>query len=255
VDATFLASVQDPENWVALATLSALEIVLGVDNIVFIAIMTGRLPRDQRVLAYRLGLGAALISRLLLLSMISMIMRLNAVLFTLFSHGVTGRDLVLIVGGLFLLGKASHEIFESVEGQDEGERRADRPVAGLWTTVAQIMVIDIVFSVDSVITAVGLGQEMWVMTTAMVLAVLVMLIFARRIGEFVNRHPSVKILALSFLMLIGVLLVADGFGQHVDKGYVYFAMAFSFFVELLNLRMRGRGPAADETKPAGGGAD
>ncbi len=243
--------MSDPQTWIALATLTTLEIVLGVDNIVFLAIMTGRLPRDQRLLAYRVGLAGALLTRLGLLSTLSFIMRLEHPLFTLLDHGVTGRDLVLIVGGLFLLGKASHEIFESVEGPDEGERQADRPVTSFGWTIAQIMVIDVVFSLDSVITAVGIGREMWIMATAMIISVIVMLVFAHRIGEFVNRHPSVKVLALSFLMLIGVLLTAEGFGQHIEKGYVYFAMAFSFGVEMLNLRMRKKAPVheAGEVEP------
>lgn len=237
-----LLSMHDPQTWIALVTLASLEIVLGVDNIVFLAIMTGRLPREQRALGYRIGLGAALITRLLLLSTLNLIMKLSAPLFTMpgIGHDVTGRDLVLIVGGLFLMGKASHEVFESVEKHedDDDDAPAERSAAGFWSTIAQIMVIDIVFSLDSVITAVGLGRELWVMSAAMVSAVLVMMFFAQAIGEFVNKHPSVKVLALSFLLLIGVLLVADGFGQHVEKGYVYFAMGFSFLVEMLNLRMR-----------------
>lgn len=240
-----IESFADPQVWIALVTLSVLEIVLGVDNIVFLAIMTGRLPREQRLSAYRIGLAGALLTRLGLLSTLSFIMKLEHGLFTAFGHDVTGRDLVLLLGGLFLMGKASHEIFESVEGHDEGERRADRPGASFWPTIVQIMLIDIVFSLDSVITAVGIGRELWVMATAMILAVGVMLIFAHRIGDFVNKHPSVKVLALSFLLLIGVLLTAEGFGQHIEKGYVYFAMAFSFFVELLNLRMRKKTVVAE----------
>lgn len=236
-----LLSLQNPETWASLVTLALLEIVLGVDNIVFLAIMTGRLPRETRQLAYRVGLAAALSTRLLLLSTLNLIMHLEHPLFTMpvIGHPVTGRDLVLIVGGLFLMGKATQEVFQSVEGEDEhDESKPNRPVAGFWWTILQIMIIDIVFSLDSVITAVGLGRELWVMATAMIIAVGVMLFFAQKIGDFVNDHPSVKVLALSFLLLIGTLLVADGFGQHVDKAYVYFAMGFSFLVEMLNLRMR-----------------
>lgn len=242
-----LVSMQSPETWVTLVTLATLEIVLGVDNIVFLAIMTGRLPREQRALAYRVGLAGALGTRLLLLSTLNLLMGLEHPLFNMpvINHGVTGRDLVLIIGGLFLIGKSSHEVFESVENPDGDEdevdedgQKVEKVHAGFWWTILQIMVIDIVFSLDSVITAVGLGKQLWIMATAMICAVVVMMFFAQRIGEFVNHHPSVKVLALSFLMLIGVLLVADGFGQHVEKGYVYFAMGFSFLVEMFNLRGR-----------------
>ncbi len=239
-------SMQSAETWVTLVTLATLEIVLGVDNIVFLAIMTGRLPREQRALAYRVGLAGALGTRLLLLSTLNLLMQLEHPLFTVpvILHAVTGRDLVLIVGGLFLIGKSSHEVFESVENPDDEDEvgedgeKVEKVHAGFWWTILQIMVIDIVFSLDSVITAVGLGKQLWIMAAAMICAVVVMMFFAQRIGEFVNQHPSVKVLALSFLMLIGVLLVADGFGQHVEKGYVYFAMGFSFLVEMFNLRGR-----------------
>lgn len=235
--------LQSPETWLALLTLALLEIVLGVDNIVFLAIMTGRLPRQQRASGYRIGLAAALSTRLLLLSTLNLIMQLSQPLFTLpvLHHPVSGRDLVLIIGGLFLVGKSSHEVFESVEhveGEEEGEEDSPRAIAGFWWTIAQIMVIDIVFSLDSVITAVGLGPKLWIMIAAMCSAVAVMMFFAQHIGEFVNRHPSVKVLALSFLLLIGVLLIADGLGQHIEKGYLYGAMAFAFAVEALNLRLR-----------------
>jgi predicted tellurium resistance membrane protein TerC len=240
-------SMQSAETWATLVTLATLEIVLGVDNIVFLAIMTGRLPRETRALAYRVGLAGALGTRLLLLSTLNLLMKLEHPLFTMpiAQHAVTGRDLVLIIGGLFLIGKSSHEVFESVENADDDEEQVDedgkkveKVHAGFWWTIAQIMVIDIVFSLDSVITAVGLGKQLWIMSTAMIIAVIVMMFFAQSIGEFVNKHPSVKVLALSFLLLIGVLLVADGLGQHVEKGYVYFAMGFSFLVEMLNLRGR-----------------
>lgn len=234
-----IEALLDPATWISLVTLAALEIVLGIDNIVFIAIMTGRLPSSQRDLAYRLGLGGALITRLGLLSTLWLILQLTEPLFSIAGHPVTGHALILIVGGLFLIAKSSHEIFEAVERpEDHDEASPNRPVAGLAWTVVQIAVIDIVFSLDSVITAVGIGQNLWVMGAAIVLAVIVMLLFASRIGAFVNRHPSMKVLALSFLLLIGVLLVAEGFGQHVDKAYVYVAMAFSVLVEMLNLRRR-----------------
>ena len=235
-----LEMLMDPGVWISFVSLAALEIVLGIDNIVFIAIMTGRLPVSQRDLAYRLGLGGALVTRLALLSTLWLILQLTHPLFTLMGHPVTGHALILIVGGLFLIGKSSHEIFEAVERHEHDEPGAPggRSVPGLWSTVAQIAVIDIVFSLDSVITAVGIGKNLWVMAAAIVAAVLVMLLFASRIGGFVNRHPSMKVLALSFLLLIGLLLVAEGFGQHVDKAFVYVAMAFSVGVEMLNLRRR-----------------
>jgi predicted tellurium resistance membrane protein TerC len=233
----------DPNTWLALATLTTLEIVLGVDNIVFLAIVTSRLPREERQLAYRLGLGGALITRLLLLSTLWMISKLTTPLFTLFGHAMDGHHLVLLIGGLFLMGKASQEVFESVEhpdAHDDSDETAAKPKVGLVSTIVQVMIMDIVFSLDSVITAVGIGNQLWVMALAIVIAVGVMLLFAHRIGEFVNSHPSMKVLALSFLLLIGVLLVAEGTGREVEKGYLYFAMGFSFLVELLNLRMRKR---------------
>jgi predicted tellurium resistance membrane protein TerC len=227
------------DAWIALATLTAMEIVLGIDNIVFITILVGRVPPHRRDLARRLGIGLALVGRLGLLAAISWVIGLVEPLFTVLGRALSGRDLILIAGGAFLIGKATLEIHHKLEGEDPvtgaGSER------GAVAVIAQIAVIDLVFSLDSVITAVGMARDLWVMVTAMVLSVIVMLVFARRIGEFVERHPSIKILALSFLILIGVLLVADGLGQHVDKGYVYFAMAFSLAVELLNLR-RGRRP-------------
>jgi predicted tellurium resistance membrane protein TerC len=225
------------ETWIALGTLAMLEIVLGVDNIVFLAIMASRLPRDKRKLAYRVGLLGALSTRLLLLFTLSFIMGLVEPWFTILGFEVSGRTLILIVGGLFLMGKSAHEVFESVEGHGDDASTGDgkKETSFAWT-IAQIMLIDIVFSLDSVITAVGMAQQVWVMATAMVIAVGVMLVFANSVGDFVNRHPSMKVLALSFLMLIGVLLVAEGFGQHVEKGYVYFAMGFALLVEMLNIR-------------------
>lgn len=234
-----IASLGQPDTWLALLSLTSLEIVLGIDNIVFIAILSARLPKEQQGLAYRLGLGAALISRLALLGAINWVMQLDEELFSLLGHGLSGRDLILLGGGLFLLGKATHEIYDKVEGHEEDDANVKK-AASLLSTVAQIMVLDIVFSLDSVITAVGMASQFWVMATAMVIAVLIMLFFAQRIGDFVNAHPSMKVLALSFLLLIGVLLTAEALGQHIDKGYIYFAMGFSLMVELINMRVRGK---------------
>jgi predicted tellurium resistance membrane protein TerC len=247
-----LAALTDPEILASLLALSALEIVLGIDNIIFIAIMVQRLPEARRKLAYRVGLGGALLGRLALLATLSWIMRLKTPLFSVLGRGVSGRDLMLLGGGAFLVIKASHEIFTKVEHRDVKPARAKGGTADelgemAWL-VGQIMLIDIIFSVDSVITAVGIARELWVMATAMILAVFVMMIFAKRLGDFVNRHPSMQVLALSFLLLVGVLLVAEGFGQHVSKGYVYFAMAFSLLVELFNLRFRKKGEQIAESR-------
>ncbi len=225
----------------SLSALTGLEIILGIDNIVFIAIMVERLPAASRKLAYRFGLGAALISRLLLLLTLSSLMRLKQPFFEAFGHPFSGRDLILIVGGMFLVYKSSHEIFEKVEHSAAEQREASTQGGrGFLGTVLQIMVVDIVFSLDSVITAVGIANELWVMSTAMIIAVLVMMLFASTVGEFVTKNPSMQVLALSFLLLIGVLLVAEGFGQSVSKGYVYFAMGFALTVELVQLRRRKR---------------
>jgi len=221
-----------------------LEVVLGIDNVVFLAILVDRLPPAERPAIRRIGLGMALVARLGLLGAISWIVRLTAPWFTLFGHAFSGRDLILLGGGLFLLFKATQEIYEKLEVQhDEGDAAGRRASSG--AILFQIMLLDLVFSLDSVITAVGLARQFWIMATAMVIAVGVMLVFAGAIGEFVNRHPSMRILALSFLLLIGVLLVAEGTGQHINRGYVYFAMAFSLLVELLNMRLRrSRRPVA-----------
>lgn len=235
-----IESLSNPDTWAALLALTSLEIVLGIDNIVFIAILSDRLPKEQQGLAYKLGLAAALITRLLLLFTISWVMGLTEPLFSLMDHGFSGRDLILLGGGLFLIGKASHEIFEKVEGHEEEHQSGGGPTGvSLVGTIVQIMLLDIVFSLDSVITAVGMAEELWIMVTAMVTAVGIMLVSAQAIGNFVNKHPSMKVLALSFLMLVGVLLTAEGMGQHIEKGYVYFAMSFSFIVELINMRVRG----------------
>jgi len=228
------------EIMVSLVALAGLEIVLGIDNIVFLAIMVERLPAAERRLAYRLGLGAALISRLALLFTLSWMMKLTRPLFEVLGHALSGRDLILLFGGAFLVFKASREIFEKVELSAEEAHEASGRSRGLLGTVVQIMFVDIVFSLDSVITAVGIAKQLWVMSTAMVLAVIVMMLFAGAVGEFVSKNPSMQILALSFLLLIGVLLVAEGFGQHVSKGYVYSAMGFSLTFDLAQLRRRKR---------------
>jgi len=226
----------DPQVWIAFLTLAALEIVLGIDNIVFISILVGKLPVSQQPRAYRIGLGLAMVMRILLLLSLSWIMGLTEPLFTIPLAGseVSGRDLVLIVGGLFLVAKSTHEIHDKLEGH-EGAKSA-RVAASYGAVLAQIMALDIVFSLDSVITAVGMVRHVAVMIAAVVAAVLVMMAFAKAIGDFVSRRPTIKMLALAFLLAIGVMLIADGFGHHVPKGYIYFAMAFSLFVEMLNLR-------------------
>ncbi|MGA0569259.1 TerC family protein [Variovorax sp. VNK109] len=235
----------DPNVWIAFAMLTALEIVLGIDNIIFISILVGRLPPELRDKARRLGLGFAMLSRLALLFTLSWIMGLTADLFHLFGMGVSGRDLVLFFGGLFLLYKASHEIFVQVEAREEGGppqadsatvRSADTRL--FWAIIGQIAIVDIVFSLDSVITAVGMVDHLWVMAAAVITSVGVMLIAAKPIGEFVDRHPSVKVLALAFLVMVGMALIAESFDRHLPKGYIYAAMAFSLVVEMLNIRAR-----------------
>ncbi len=231
----------DPQIWIAFLTLAALEIVLGVDNIVFISILVGKLPKQKQASAYRVGLSLAMIMRILLLLSLSWIMGLTRPLFAvpLLGAEVSGRDLVLIIGGLFLVAKSTHEIHSRLEGV-EGEHSAQ--VGSSYASVlAQIMALDIVFSLDSVITAVGMVRQVGVMIAAVVAAVLVMMAFASAIGDFVQRRPTIKMLALAFLLAIGVMLMADGFGHHVPKGYLYFAMAFSLFVEFLNLKAGHRG--------------
>jgi predicted tellurium resistance membrane protein TerC len=238
----------DPNAWIALATLTALEIVLGVDNIIFISILVGRLPAERRDLARRLGLSLAMGTRILLLLSLAWIMRLTEPLFIVLRQEISGRDLILIGGGLFLLWKSVHEIHASLEGDDEGHGAGASAAGGdaaaaraaFTAVLVQIAVIDIVFSLDSVITAVGLADDVMVMVVAIVASVAVMMFAAKPIGEFVDAHPTIKILALAFLVLVGVTLIAEGFGSHVPKGYIYFAMAFSFAVEMINIRLRKR---------------
>jgi predicted tellurium resistance membrane protein TerC len=228
--------ISDPQAWVGFATLTVLEIVLGIDNIIFISILASKLPREQQGKARYIGLGLAMLMRIALLFSLSWIVRLTAPLFSVLGQEISGRDLVLLIGGLFLIGKATVEIHERLEGE-EGEASA-RVAPSLRSVLIQIMLLDIVFSLDSVITAVGMVDQLGVMVAAVVTAVAFMMLFARPVSEFVERHPTVKILALSFLILIGVSLVAESFDQHIPKGYIYFAMAFSVVVEMLNLRVR-----------------
>ena len=230
--------IASPEAWIALGTLAALEIVLGIDNIIFISILVGRLPEKQRAFARRVGLGLAMVARLALLFSISWVMGLTEPWFSIFGHEISGRDVILIGGGLFLLAKATHEIHNSMEGIEDTGRAV--VAAGLGMTLVQIAVLDIVFSLDSVITAVGLVDQVSIMAIAIVAAVLVMLVAAEPIGNFVDRHPTIKILALSFLILVGVTLMVEGFDVHVPKGYIYFAMAFTLAVETINIRVRRR---------------
>ncbi len=240
----------DPAFWISLLTLTLLEIVLGIDNIIFISILAGKLPAAQQGRARTLGLLIALIARVLLLCSIFWLTKLTGELFRVFAHPVSGKDLVMLSGGLFLLWKSVHEIHGSLEGEDHAKSAGGG--ATLGSVIAQIVVIDIVFSIDSVVTAVGLAQaksdgaRLAIMIAAVILAMLVMLAASGAISAFVNRHPTIKMLALSFLLLVGVVLIADGCGQHIEKGYIYFAMAFSFAVEILNIKMRAR-----RAKPVG----
>jgi predicted tellurium resistance membrane protein TerC len=230
--------ITNPEIWIALATLTFLEIVLGVDNIIFISILSGKLPAAQQPKARRVGLLGAMITRVLLLFSLAWIVKLTAPLFTALGHPISGRDLILIGGGMFLLGKSTVEIHDRLEGE-EGHA-SSRVAATFASVIVQIMLLDIVFSLDSVITAVGMVDELWVMITAVIASVAIMMVAAEPISAFVHRHPTVKMLALSFLLLIGLSLLLEGFGQHIPKGYVYFAMGFSVFVEMINLRVRAR---------------
>jgi predicted tellurium resistance membrane protein TerC len=237
----------DPQAWIALATLTLLEIVLGVDNIVFISILSGRLPAEQQAKARTLGLGMALAGRVALLLSITWVMGLTADLFHVVHRGISGRDLILLIGGLFLLAKATHEIHASLEGEEDAGHGAAKPPS-FAGAIAQILLLDLVFSLDSVITAVGMASDLAIMIAAVVIAILFMRWSARAVAEYIHRHPTVKMLALSFLLLVGVALIADAFEVHLPRGYIYFAMGFSIFVEVLNLKIRGKRGAAVELR-------
>ena len=230
--------ISSPEAWIALVTLTSLEIILGIDNIIFISILVGRLPAEQRDKGRTIGLAIAMIARILLLLSLTWVMGLTAPLFNVFSYEISGRDLILILGGLFLLAKSTHEIHNSLEGVEESHKNSVK--VSFTSVLIQIAILDIVFSLDSVITAVGLAKNIEVMVLAIVIAVGVMMISAKPLGEFVDAHPTIKMLALSFLILVGVSLIGEGFEMHIPKGYIYFAMAFSIGVELLNLKIRKR---------------
>ncbi|NNE36549.1 MAG: TerC family protein [Rhodothermales bacterium] len=231
-----MEALTDPQALIALATLTALEIVLGIDNIIFISILAGKLPESQQARARSIGLALALFGRVALLLSLSWIMKLTAPLLTLLAFELSGRDLILVGGGLFLITKATREVHDKLEGHE-----AERSAAGTATfgsVIVQILILDLVFSLDSVITAVGMADQLWVMITAVVIAIVIMMISAGAVSSFIEKHPTVKILALSFLMMVGVALIAEGLEFHIPRGYIYFAMAFSIFVEMLNLRIR-----------------
>ena len=231
-----METLADPQIWIALGTLTFLEIVLGVDNIIFISILAGKLRTEEQARARRLGLLLAMLMRIALLCSLSWVVRLTAPLFTLLGHEISGRDLILLLGGLFLIAKSTYEIHDKLEG--ETGHASAQVAASFVSVLVQIMLLDMVFSLDSVITAVGMADQLWVMVAAVVISVGIMMLAAEPIGAFVHRHPTVKMLALSFLLLIGFSLVLEGFGQHIPKGYIYFAMGFSVFVEMINLRLR-----------------
>ena len=235
--------IADPQAWVAFVTLLALEIVLGVDNIIFISILAGKLPAAQQARARYIGLGLAMLTRILLLFSLSWIIALTAPFFTVFGQEISGRDLILLLGGLFLLAKATFEIHENLEGE---EGHASKKVAPTFASVlVQILLLDVVFSLDSVITAVGMVDRIEIMIAAVVVAIVFMMVFAAPVSAFVQRHPTVKMLALSFLLLIGLTLIVEGFDVHIPKGYIYFAMGFSVFVEMINLRLRRKSSPVD----------
>ncbi|MBA2378126.1 MAG: TerC family protein [Blastocatellia bacterium] len=231
--------LSDPNAWIAFATLTLLELVLGIDNIIFISILAGKLPPEQQARARFIGLSLALIFRILLLFSLSWVMTLTEPIFAVFGHEISGRDLILIIGGLFLIGKSTHEIHGSLEGH-EGHA-VKKVYAGFGSVIVQIGILDIVFSLDSVITAIGMVDRVSIMVAAVSVSIVAMMLFAGTIGAFVQRHPTIKMLALSFLLLIGFTLVVEGLEMHIPKGYIYFAMAFSVFVEFLNLKIRKKG--------------
>ena len=226
----------DPSIWIAFLTLTVLELVLGIDNVIFISILSGKLPAEQQPKARYIGLALALVMRVILLFSLTWVMGLTEPFFSVFGQPISGRDLILLVGGLFLIGKSTHEIHGSLEGEEGHQSK--KVYASFAGVIVQIMLLDIVFSLDSVITAVGMVSNIWIMIAAVVISIIAMMLFAGSIGAFVQRHPTIKMLALSFLLLIGVTLIAEGFHQHIPKGYIYFAMAFSVLVEVLNMRLR-----------------
>ena len=230
--------ITNPESLIALLTLTLLEIVLGIDNIIFISILSGKLPKEQQNKARLTGLALAMISRILLLFSIVWIMKLTLPLFSVFGREISGKDIILVAGGLFLIGKSTFEIHDKLEGEDSNQ--SGKGVKSFANVIVQIILLDIVFSLDSVITAVGMARELIIMVLAVIIAVGVMMVSSKSISDFVEKHPTIKMLALSFLLLIGVSLIAEGFEQHIPKGYIYFAMAFSVFVEMLNLKMKSK---------------
>ena len=242
--------ITQPDIWISLLTLTALEIVLGIDNVIFISILAGKLPQEQQKKARQTGLMLALVTRILLLCSISWVMSLTKVLFTLpvLNAGITGKSLILFAGGLFLIGKSVMEIHEKLEGAD-GHATSNLGKVSFQSVIIQILLLDIVFSLDSVITAVGMANQLWVMITAVIIALGVMLAFAGTISDFVNKHPTLKMLALSFLILIGVMLVGESLGHHIPKGYIYFSMAFAFGVEMLNLKLRSKAKPVELHQP------
>ena len=240
--------ISDPQAWIALGTLTVLEIVLGIDNVVFISILSNRLPEEQRSSARQAGLGLAMGGRIVLLFSLGWVMKLEDDLFTIFGKGFSGRDLILCLGGLFLLAKATHEIHNKLEGADHHAESTGSPPT-FRSVMIQVLILDLVFSLDSVITAVGMADQITVMVLAVVIAVGVMMKTAAAVSGFIERHPTVKMLALSFLLLIGFTLVVEGFGAHMSKGYIYFAMGFSVMVEMLNLRMKSKSKPVDLREP------
>lgn len=244
-----MEAFSNPEVWISLLTLTVLEVVLGIDNLVFISILADKLPAKDEPKARQVGLALALITRILLLMSLSWLISLTEPWFSVFGKSISGRDLILLVGGLFLLGKSTYEIHHKLEGE-HGEKSSDDSKVTFSGVIIQIMILDMVFSLDSVITAVGMVDELWIMVTAVIIAIIIMLYSVNTISDFVNDHPTIKMLALSFLLLIGFSLVAEGLGEHIEKGYIYFAMGFSVFVEFLNLRVKDKSNKPIELRSA-----